>query len=54
MLPLSTEPDIIIPTPIPIQTQKQEAKQQEQFIRNLCLEQPYLFECKQRPKIKMP
>ena len=54
MLPLSTEPDIIIPTPIPIVTQKQEAKQQQQFISNLCLEQPYLFECKVRPKLKKP
>lgn len=53
MLPLSSEPDIIIPTQIPIQTQKQEAKQQEQFISNLCLQQPYLFECKVRPKLKL-
>jgi len=51
MLPLSTERDIIIPTRIPIETQKQEAKQQEQFISNLCLQQPYLFECKKRPKL---
>lgn len=51
MLPLSTEPDVIIPTRIPIETQKQEAKQQEQFISNLCLQQPYLFECKVRPKL---
>lgn len=55
MLPLSTEPDVIIPTPIPVETQKQEIKQQEQFISNLCLQQPYLFECKKkRPKLKMP
>ena len=52
MLPLSKEPDVIIPTPIPLQTQKQEAKQQEQFISNLCLQQPYLFECKKyKPKL---
>ena len=54
MLPLSSEPDVIIPTPIPLQTQKQEYKQQEQFISNLCLQQPELFECKVRPKLKMP
>jgi len=61
MLPLSREPDIIIPdftptpveTEIPIKTQKQEAKQQEQFISNICLQQPYLFECKKlRPKLR--
>jgi len=51
MLPLSSEPDVIIPTQIPIQAQKQETKQQEQFISNLCLQQPYLFECKKRPKL---
>lgn len=54
MLPLSTEPDIIITSQIPIQTQKQEFKQQEKVIRNICLQQPYLFECKPRPKLKMP
>lgn len=55
MLPLSREPNIIIPdfTPIPTQTQKQEIKQQEQFISNLCLQQPYLFECKNRPKLSL-
>jgi len=58
MLPLSSAPDIIIipdiPLSIPEQTQKQEAKQQEQFISNLCLQQPYLFECqKVKPKIKL-
>jgi hypothetical protein len=52
-LPLSREPDIIIPTriPIPIQTQKQEYKQDIRFVSNLCLSQPYLFECKNRPKL---
>ena len=55
MLPLSTEPDIIIPTPIPIQTQKKEAKSQERLVTNICLEQPELFICKKkRPKLKMP
>tara|TARA_R110002012_G_C11556192_1_gene602949 strand:- start:73 stop:888 length:816 start_codon:yes stop_codon:yes gene_type:complete len=52
MLPLSDAPDIIIPSQIPIQTQKQEFKQEERVIRNICLEQPYLFECKTRPKLK--
>ena len=53
MLPLSREPDVIIPTriPIPTQTQKQEYKQDERFISNLCKEQPELFECKVRPKL---
>jgi hypothetical protein len=66
MLPLSSEPDIIIPnfTPIPVETwketkktkqeTKQEFKQQERFVSNLCKEQPYLFECKKlRPKLKL-
>jgi hypothetical protein len=52
MLPLSREPDVIIPTPIPIQTQQRELKQNERFISNLCLEQPELFQCKVRPKLK--
>ena len=54
MLPLSREPDVIIPTriPIPVETQKQEFKQDERFVSNLCKEQPYLFECKVRPKLK--
>jgi hypothetical protein len=65
MLPLSREPNIIIPdfTPIPVeikqetwkktkQETKQEFKQDERFISNLCKEQPYLFECKKlRPKL---
>ena len=54
MLPLSSEPDIIIPDiplSIPEQTQQQEAKQ-ERLVTNICLEQPYLFECKKRPKLK--
>lgn len=55
MLPLSREPDVIIPdfTPIPVETQKQEFKQDERFISNLCKEQPYLFECKVKPKLKL-
>lgn len=51
MLPLSREPDVIIPSRIPVETQKQEFKQDERFISNLCKEQPYLFECKVRPKL---
>ena len=54
MLPLSREPDIIIPN-IPKREQEikqQEYKQQERLVTNLCLEQPYLFECKKRPKLK--
>ena len=55
MLPLSREPDVIIPdfTQIPVETQKQEFKQDERFISNLCKEQPYLFECKVKPKLKL-
>jgi hypothetical protein len=62
MLPLSREPDIIIPnfTPISVETKqefkqetKREYKQDERFVSNLCKEQPYLFECKKlRPKLK--
>jgi hypothetical protein len=66
MLPLSTEPDIIIPdfTPISVETKqetwkktkqetKREYKQDIRFVSNLCKEQPYLFECKKlRPKLK--
>ena len=52
MLPLSTEPDIIIPTPIPIETQKREYKQDIRFVSNVCLEQPELYFCKERPKLK--
>ena len=60
MMPLSTEPDIIIPTKIPIQTQKQEYlyerkpeyKQDIRFVSNVCLEQPELYFCKKRPKLK--
>jgi hypothetical protein len=62
MLPLSREPNIIIPSriPIPVETKqefkqetKREYKQDERFISNLCKEQPYLFECKKlRPKLK--
>ena len=36
------------------QETKQEYKQDERFISNLCKEQPYLFECKVRPKLKKP
>jgi hypothetical protein len=60
MLPLSFEPNIIIPSRIPIAVetkqkfkQNERFKQQEQFISNLCLSQPYLFECKKvKPKLK--
>ena len=61
MLPLSFEPDIIIPSriPIPVETRKEtkqetkrEYKQDIRFVSNLCKEQPYLFECKKlRPKL---
>lgn len=56
MLPLSSAPDIIIPTTVqtPIAIQKQEAKQDERFVSNICLEQPYLKICKKRPKLKKP
>lgn len=59
ILPLSGSDDIIIPSrvpvesQIPVETQKQEFKQDERFISNLCKEQPYLFECKVRPKLKL-
>lgn len=55
MLPLSKEPDIIIPTTVetPIETQKQEMKQDIRFVSNICLEQPYLEFCKKRPKLKL-
>jgi hypothetical protein len=52
MLPLSREPDIIIPTQIPKATEKIEAKATEKFISNLCLQQPFLLEC-QKPKLKL-
>ena len=54
MLPLSSEPDVIIPKiplPIPQQTQRAEAKQDSQFEEDICKQQPYLFQCK-KPKIK--
>ena len=56
MLPLSSPPDIIIPTTVqtPIAIQKQEAKQDERFVSNICLEQPYLKIFKKRPKLKKP
>jgi hypothetical protein len=53
MLPLSREPDIIIPTQIPMQIQKKEYKSSEKFISNLCLQQPFLFECQKKPKLKL-
>jgi len=60
MLPLSSEPDIIIPSRIPISSQilmpkreiKQEFKQDKRFVSNLCLEQPYLLECKKKLNLK--
>ena len=60
LLPLSSEPDIIIPSRIPFKSyipseiKKIEYKKDERFIKNLCLEQPYLLECKNRPKLKTP
>ena len=54
MLPLSTEPDVIIPKiplSIPKQTQREEAKQDNKFEEDICKLQPYLFQCK-KPKIK--
>ena len=52
MLPLSKEQDIIIPSRIPVATQKQEIIKQEQYISDVCKSQPYLFYCKERPKLK--
>ena len=53
MLPLSKEPNVIIPSRIPIATQKQEIIQQEQYISDVCKDQPYLYYCKEnRPKLK--
>ena len=53
MLPISTEPDVIIPSmiPIPVNLEERKAikpvpKSQEKIIQNICLEQPYLLECK--------
>lgn len=54
MLPLSTEPDVIIPKiplSIPKQTQREEAKQDNKFEEDICKQQPFLFQCK-KPKIK--
>ena len=52
MLPISTEPDVIIPDfkPTINKEERKEIKSQERFVSNLCLEQPYLLECK---KIKL-
>jgi len=55
MLPLSTEPDIIIPDfrPIPSKEEKREFKQDKRFVSNICLEEPYLLECQKiKPKLK--
>jgi len=55
MLPLSKEPDVIMPSQIPIQIQKQEIKSQQQYISDICKDQPYLYLCKkEKPKLKMP
>jgi hypothetical protein len=54
MLPISTEPDVIIPSRIPVPVMREERKaikSQEKIIQNICLEQPYLLECK-KLKIK--
>lgn len=54
LLPLSTEPDVIIPSQIPVPVMREErkaVKSQEKIIKNICLEQPDLLECK-KLKIK--
>jgi len=61
ILPLSIEPDVIIPSRVPVAVasqilSKQEFKQeesQEKIIKNICLEQPQLLICKNRPKLKI-
>lgn len=56
MLPLSSEPDIIIPNVIPEPTReiKKEFKQDPRFISNICQEQPFLLECQRfKPKLKL-
>ena len=55
MLPLSTEADVIIPkipSSIPQQTQREEIKQDTQLQVDICKEQPYLFYCKNKPKLR--
>lgn len=55
MLPLSTQPDVIIPkipSSIPQQTQREEIKQDTQLQVDICKEQPYLFYCKNKPKLR--
>tara|TARA_R110001632_G_C11247810_1_gene408486 strand:- start:24 stop:848 length:825 start_codon:yes stop_codon:yes gene_type:complete len=54
MLPLSTEPDVIIPNiplSIPKQLQREEKQIDTQFEVDICKQQPYLFQCK-KPKLK--
>ena len=51
MLPLSNEPNVIIPNSIPQQLQKEEKQIDTQFEVDICKEQPFLFYCK-KPKIK--
>ena len=65
MLPISSEPDVIIPSMIPIQTKLEvesntpekvkeiEFDKNERFISNLCLEMPYLFQCKKKIQLKI-
>lgn len=50
LLPLSTEPDVIIPSQISVPVMREErkvTKSQEKIIQNVCLEQPDLLECKE-------
>ncbi len=49
MLPLSTEPDVVyIPEPL----RREEAKQDTQLQVDICKSQPYLYFCKQKPKLR--
>jgi len=70
MLPLSSEPDVIIPSRVPIPVElpvvkqkmphkklieptEQKELEQEKLIKNICLEQPHLLLCMDRPKLKL-
>lgn len=48
MLPLSTEPNVIIPQ----QLRREEIKQTTQLQVDICKEQPYLYYCKNKPKLR--
>lgn len=54
MLPISTEPDIIIPSFIPISVAEKDRKiiQEEPFISNICMVRPDLLECQERKSKK--